>query len=49
MSKIQADEERPDSDPTEELPILLETAVLDPEENGVSLAPDEEPTGEHTA
>jgi chromosome segregation ATPase len=49
MSKIQADEERPDSDPTEELPILLETAVLDPEENGVVLAADEEQTGEHTA
>ena len=49
MSNSPADEERLDSDPTDELPILLETAVLDPEEHGVLLVADEEPTGEHTA
>ena len=49
MSNSPADEERLDSDPTDELPILLETAVLDPDEHRVLLVVDEEPTGEHTA
>jgi chromosome segregation ATPase len=49
MSNSPADDERLDTDPTDELPILLETAVLDPAEYGVSAASGEDPTGEHTA
>jgi chemotaxis protein MotB len=45
MSNSPADDERLDHDPTDELPILLETAVLDPDEHRVS----GEDTGEHTA
>src|SRR5262245_9118553 len=52
MSNNPVGEERLDNDPTDELPILLETAVLDPDEHGVTAAVSlagEEDTGEHTA
>jgi chromosome segregation ATPase len=51
MSNNPADTDRLDSDPTDELPILLETAVLDPAEHRVSTVvavPGDEETGEHT-
>jgi chromosome segregation ATPase len=48
MSNSPADDERLDSDPTDELPILLETAVLDPEEHRVAFAGGDDVTGEHT-
>jgi len=56
MSNRPADEERLDADPeerldtdlTDELPILLETAVLDPEEHRLAFVVGDDPTGEHT-
>ncbi len=48
MSNSPADDERLDSDPTDELPILLETAVLDPEEHRVAYSVGDDVTGEHT-
>jgi chromosome segregation ATPase len=48
MSNSPADDERLDSDPTDELPILLETAVLDPEEHRAEFVVGDEATGEHT-
>ena len=49
MSNSPADDERLDTDPTDELPILLETAALDREEDRVALVVGDDPTGEHTA
>jgi chromosome segregation ATPase len=48
MSNSPADDERLDSDPTDELPILLETAVLDPEEHRGAFVGGDDVTGEHT-
>jgi chromosome segregation ATPase len=48
MPNSPADDERLDSDPTDELPILLETAVLDPEEHRGGFVVGDEATGEHT-
>ncbi len=47
-TKLGEDDDFLDDAPTDELPILLETAVLDPHEYAVGSA-DDEPTGEHTA
>jgi chromosome segregation ATPase len=49
MSNGPADDERLDNDPTDELPILLETVVLDPEEHSVAHQDLGDDTGEHTA
>jgi len=54
MSTNSRDNELLDNDPTDELPILLETAVLDPAVAAAAVAqpnytPLEEATGEHTA
>jgi chromosome segregation ATPase len=49
MSNSPADDDRFDTDRTDELPILLETAVLDADEHGVSVVVGEDETGEHTA
>ncbi|HZF30067.1 MAG TPA: FHA domain-containing protein [Gammaproteobacteria bacterium] len=51
MSNNPVEDERLDNDPTDELPILLETAVLDPEEHRVAAivsVPGDEETGQHT-
>jgi chromosome segregation ATPase len=50
MPNNPLDEERLDSDPTDELPILLETAVLDPEDRRVVAAisaPGDDDTAQH--
>ncbi len=50
MPTSPADDDRPDSDPTDELPILLETAGLGPDEHeGPRTVVGNEDTGEYTA
>src|SRR5262245_1799479 len=51
MSNNPIEEDRLDNDPTDELPILLETAVLDPDEHRVATVvsvPGDDETGQHT-
>src|SRR5436190_24056737 len=51
MSNNPLDEQRLDNDPTDELPILLETAVLDPDVHRVATVvsvPGDDETGQHT-
>ncbi|HEX5047706.1 MAG TPA: FHA domain-containing protein [Gammaproteobacteria bacterium] len=51
MSNNPIEEDRLDNDPTDELPILLETAVLDPDDHRVATVvtvPGDEETGQHT-
>lgn len=51
MSNNPSEDDRLDNDPTDELPILLETAVLDPDDHRVATVvtvPGDDETGEHT-